>query len=81
VSCFTLIACDVLCTTCRVLFDNGDRLHGSTLPYTILDVDVLLLPLDVLCLDDNHQSKLSGRSHSHVGPPFHEVEGYLGYDE
>jgi hypothetical protein len=26
-------ACDVLFTTCRVLFDDGDMLHGSTLPY------------------------------------------------
>jgi hypothetical protein len=43
VSRFTLIACDVLCTTCRVLFDDGDRLHGSTLPYIIHDVVVLLL--------------------------------------
>jgi hypothetical protein len=25
------------------LFDGGDRLHGSTLLYTILDVVVLLL--------------------------------------
>jgi hypothetical protein len=55
VSCFTLIACDVLCTTCRVLFDDGDRLHGSTLLYTILDVTVLLLRLDVLCLVDSHR--------------------------
>jgi hypothetical protein len=43
VSSFTLNACNVLCITCRVLFDDGDRLQGSTLPYTILDVDVLLL--------------------------------------
>jgi hypothetical protein len=43
VSHFNLIACDVLCTTCRVLFDDGDRLHGSTLSYIILDVVVLLL--------------------------------------
>jgi hypothetical protein len=34
--------------------DNGDRLHGSTLPYIILVVDVLLLQLDVLCLVDIH---------------------------
>jgi hypothetical protein len=27
---------------CRVLFDDGDRLHGSTLLYTILDVVLLL---------------------------------------
>jgi hypothetical protein len=33
----------------RVLYDDGDRLHGSILPYNILDVDVLLLRLDVLC--------------------------------
>jgi hypothetical protein len=43
VSCFTLIACDVLCTTCRVLFDDGDRLHGIALLYVVLDVVVLLL--------------------------------------
>jgi hypothetical protein len=43
VSCFTLNARDVLSTTCRVLFDDGDRLHGSTLLYTTLDVAVLLL--------------------------------------
>jgi hypothetical protein len=36
VSCFTLNACVILCTTCRVLFNDGDRLHGSTLPYNIL---------------------------------------------
>jgi hypothetical protein len=42
VSCFTLNACVVLCTMCRVLFDDGDRLHGSTLLYTILDVVLLL---------------------------------------
>jgi hypothetical protein len=36
------LACDVLYTMCRVLYD-GDRLHGSTLPYIILVVDVLLL--------------------------------------
>jgi hypothetical protein len=55
VSCFTSNACDVLCTMCRVLFDDGDRLHGSTLSYTILDVVVLLLRLDVLCLVDSHR--------------------------
>jgi hypothetical protein len=43
VSFFTLIACNVLHTMCRVLFDDGDRLYGSALPYTILDVVVLLL--------------------------------------
>jgi hypothetical protein len=36
------LACDVLCTTCRILF-VGDRLHGSTLLYTILVIDVLHL--------------------------------------
>jgi hypothetical protein len=36
------LACDVLCTTCRVLYD-GDKLHDSTLPYTILTIDVLPL--------------------------------------
>jgi hypothetical protein len=54
-SCFTLIACDVLYTTYNVLFDDGDRLHGSTLPYIIFDVVLLLLRLDVLCLVDNHR--------------------------
>jgi hypothetical protein len=34
--------------------DDGDRLHGSILPYIILDVVVLLLRLDVLCLVDSH---------------------------
>jgi hypothetical protein len=43
VSCFTLNACVVLCTTCRALFDDGDRLYGSTFLYTILDIVVLLL--------------------------------------
>jgi hypothetical protein len=33
-ACF--IAFDVLCITYRVFLDDGDRLHGSTLPYTIL---------------------------------------------
>jgi hypothetical protein len=54
-SCFTLIACDVLYTMCRVLFDDGDRLHGSTLPFIILDTVVLLLRLDVLCVVDSHR--------------------------
>jgi hypothetical protein len=35
--------------------DGGDRLHGSTLSYTILDVVVLLLRLDLLCLIDSHR--------------------------
>jgi hypothetical protein len=43
-----------LCTTCRVLFDDGDRLHDSTLPYTIYDIVVLLLRHYVLCLVDSH---------------------------
>jgi hypothetical protein len=30
------IVCDVLCITCRVLMIDGDRLHGSTLPYISL---------------------------------------------
>jgi hypothetical protein len=30
------IACDVLCITYRVLLMDGDRLHGSTLPYITL---------------------------------------------
>jgi hypothetical protein len=33
---------------CRVLFDDGNTVHGSTLLYTILDIVVLLLRLDVL---------------------------------
>jgi hypothetical protein len=33
----------------------------------------------VLCVVDSHRLKLSGRSHSHVGLPFHELEGYLRY--
>jgi hypothetical protein len=37
------IACDVLCIMYRILLIDGDRLYGSTLPYTILDVVVLLL--------------------------------------
>jgi hypothetical protein len=35
--------------------DGGDRLHGSTLSYTIFDVVVLLLQLEVLCLVDSHR--------------------------
>jgi hypothetical protein len=62
---------------CRVMFDDGDRLYGSTLPYTILDVDVLVLRIDVICLVDSHRYKSSGRSHSHVGPSFHELEAIL----
>jgi hypothetical protein len=56
-SCLVLLfySCDVLCITCRVLFDDGDRLYGSTLPYTILDVVELLLRLDVLCVVDSHR--------------------------
>jgi hypothetical protein len=54
-SCLLIFACDVLCTMCRVLFDDVDRLHGSTLSYTILNVDVLLLRLDMLCLVENHR--------------------------
>jgi hypothetical protein len=30
------ITYDVLCITYRVFLDDGDRLHGSTLPYDIL---------------------------------------------
>jgi hypothetical protein len=41
-SCLPFNACDVLCTMCRILYD-GNRLHGSTLLYIILVVDVLLL--------------------------------------
>jgi hypothetical protein len=35
------------------------------------------MQLDVICLADSHQRKTSGRSHSHVGPPFHELEGFM----
>jgi hypothetical protein len=36
-TCFKLfIAYDVLCITYRIFLVDGDRLHGSTLPYTIL---------------------------------------------
>jgi hypothetical protein len=38
-TCFVLhyfITCDVLCITYMVFLDDGDRLHGSTLLYTIL---------------------------------------------
>jgi hypothetical protein len=35
--------------------DDGDRLHGSTLSYTILDVVDLLLRLNMLCLVDSHR--------------------------
>jgi hypothetical protein len=35
--------------------NNSDRLHNSTIPYTILDVDVLILRLDMLCLVDSHR--------------------------
>jgi hypothetical protein len=54
VSCFTSYAC-VDCALRIVLLDYGDRLHGSTIPYTILDVVVLLLLLDVLCLVDSQR--------------------------
>jgi hypothetical protein len=30
------IVCDVLCIIYRVFLDDGDRLHSSTVPYTIL---------------------------------------------
>jgi hypothetical protein len=40
-SCLYYLACDVLCTTCRVLYD-GDRLDGSSLPYVILVVEVFM---------------------------------------
>jgi hypothetical protein len=33
--------------------------------------------LDVLCVVDSHRLKSSGRSHSHVGPLFYELEGYI----
>jgi hypothetical protein len=36
-------------------FNDGDRLHGSSLPYTILDVVVVLLLLDVLCVKEPPQ--------------------------
>jgi hypothetical protein len=54
-SCLYYLACDVLCTTCRVLYD-GDWLLGSTLLYTILVVDVLpFIRLDMQCLVDSHR--------------------------
>jgi hypothetical protein len=37
-----LVVYDVLCTTCMVLFDDGEMLHGSTISYIIFDVVVLL---------------------------------------
>jgi hypothetical protein len=40
--CFTSYAC-VDCALRIGFLDDGDKLHGSTLPYTILDVVVLLL--------------------------------------
>jgi hypothetical protein len=33
---FYFIVCDVLCIKYRVFLDDGDRFHGSILPYTIL---------------------------------------------
>jgi hypothetical protein len=64
VYCSTLIAGDVLCTMCRVLFDVGDKLHGSTLPYIILHVVVLLLRLDVLCVVNSiGRSQVVGLTH------------------
>jgi hypothetical protein len=42
VFCFTSYAC-VDCALCIGFLDDGDRLHGSTLSYTILVVDVLPL--------------------------------------
>jgi hypothetical protein len=41
-SCFTFYACDVLCITYRILWVDGDMLHGSTLPYVILVADVFM---------------------------------------
>jgi hypothetical protein len=52
-SCFTSYSC-VDCALRIWLLDDGDRLHGSSFAYTILDVVVLLLRLDVLCLVDSH---------------------------
>jgi hypothetical protein len=46
----------MICALCvGFVCDGGDRLLGSTLAYTILDVVVLLLQLDVLCLVDSHR--------------------------
>jgi hypothetical protein len=43
-TCFAYIQLHVIYCALRIGFLNdSDRLHGSTLPYTILDVDVLLL--------------------------------------
>jgi hypothetical protein len=41
VSCFTYLCMCWLCPTCMVLYDD-DRLHGSTLSYVILVVEVLM---------------------------------------
>jgi hypothetical protein len=56
---FALYACDVLCTTYKVLVWWSDRLHASTLPY-------VFLYLDVLYLVDRHQWKSSGRRENEV---------------
>jgi hypothetical protein len=48
---------------------------------SILDVVVLLLRLDVLRVVDSLRYKSSGRSQTHAGHSFHELEGYLGYGE
>jgi hypothetical protein len=42
-SCLYYLAYDLLCTTCRALYDDDDRLHGSTLLYNILVVDIVPL--------------------------------------
>jgi hypothetical protein len=44
----------ISCALCVGFLYDGDRLHGSTLPYTILDVVVLLFTT-MLCLIDSHQ--------------------------
>jgi hypothetical protein len=56
-SCLALLFYAVMyCALCvGSCFNDGDRLHGSTLLYTILDVVVLLLRLDVLCIVDSHR--------------------------
>jgi hypothetical protein len=53
-TCFTLLACDVLCIMCSVLLIDGDRLHGSSPPVYHLVVDVLLSRLGVLGVVDSH---------------------------
>jgi hypothetical protein len=53
-SCFIFIL-HVMYYALRIWFlDDDDRLHGSTLPYIILVVDIFIR-LDVLCLVDSYR--------------------------